>query len=79
MAGNTCVLKHASNVMSCAEKIEDILVNAGLPENTFRNLKMSSKQAQQVIEHPSICGVASQEVRASAVAAMAGAALKSAF
>lgn len=49
MAGNTGVLKHASNVMGCALAIEKIFAEAGFPENVFRTLVISSKKVEAVI------------------------------
>jgi len=51
MAGNTGVLKHASNVPGCGVAIEDIFRRAGFPEGAFRNLLIGSKQVAAVIEH----------------------------
>jgi len=38
MAGNTAVLKHASNVPGCALAIQEIMQEAGLPEGVISNL-----------------------------------------
>ncbi len=51
MAGNTGVLKHASNVPRCALAIEDIFRQAGFPENVFRTLMIGSEQVEAVIEN----------------------------
>jgi succinate-semialdehyde dehydrogenase / glutarate-semialdehyde dehydrogenase len=52
MAGNTCLLKHASNVPMCALAIEEIFSHAGFPENTFKTLLISSQKVNDVIAHP---------------------------
>ena len=57
MAGNTCVLKHASNVSGCAIAIEDIFDESGFPHNAFRTLLTSSSQVNSIIENPSIKAV----------------------
>jgi succinate-semialdehyde dehydrogenase/glutarate-semialdehyde dehydrogenase len=54
MAGNTGVLKHASNVPGCALAIEDIFRKAGFPENAFRTLLVGSKQVDALIKNPVI-------------------------
>ena len=56
MAGNTSVLKHASNVPGCALAIEKIFTQSGFPENVFRSLMIGSAQVEAVI--------ANQHVRA---------------
>lgn len=78
MAGNAAVLKHASNVMGCALKIEEILQQAGFPKNLFRALVISSGQVDEVIRHPAIKAVTltGSEQAGSNVAASAGKALK---
>ncbi|MEB2353720.1 MAG: NAD-dependent succinate-semialdehyde dehydrogenase [Ignavibacteriales bacterium] len=57
MAGNTGVLKHASNVSGCALAIEDIFRKAGFPENLFRTLLVSSKNVKPIIENENIKAV----------------------
>ena len=42
MAGNTAVLKHASNVSQCALAIEEVFREAGFPQGTFRTLLVAS-------------------------------------
>lgn len=56
-AGNCGVLKHASNVMGCALAIEDIVKQAGVPENVFRTLLLDSKSINSIIENPLIKAV----------------------
>jgi len=50
VAGNTGLLKHASNVPQCALAIEKIFKDAGFPENVFKTLMISASQVQSVIE-----------------------------
>jgi succinate-semialdehyde dehydrogenase/glutarate-semialdehyde dehydrogenase len=38
VAGNTCILKHASNVPQCAFAIEAAFEEAGFPDNVFRTI-----------------------------------------
>ncbi|UCG84314.1 MAG: aldehyde dehydrogenase family protein, partial [Dehalococcoidia bacterium] len=52
MAGNTAVLKHASNVPGCALAIEDIFREADFPENVFKTLLVSSGQVEAIIKNP---------------------------
>ena len=57
VAGNTGVLKHASNVPQCALAIEDVFREAGFPENAFRALMIRASQVKAVIEDPRIHAV----------------------
>ena len=78
MAGNTGVLKHASNVPGCAIAIEDVFVQAGFPKGVFRTLLIGSRQVKSVIEHRLISAVTltGSTPAGKAVAAQAGAVLK---
>ena len=57
MAGNTGVLKHASNVPGCALAVEDVFRRAGFPDHAFRTLLIGSKHVEAVIEHPLVTAV----------------------
>ena len=57
MAGNTGVLKHAANVPGCALAIEQLVRDAGFPENVFRTLLIGSSKVKAVIENPLIKAV----------------------
>jgi succinate-semialdehyde dehydrogenase/glutarate-semialdehyde dehydrogenase len=78
MAGNGVVLKHASNVPGCAVAIEKIFKTAGFPQNLFQNFLISSRQVEDLIEHPRINAVTLTGSKAAgrAVAAKAGKMLK---
>lgn len=78
MAGNTAVLKHASNVPGCAMAIENLFREAGFPENVFRTLIITASQVEQVIKHPAIKGVSltGSTPAGKSVAAIAGSVLK---
>ncbi|HCC70093.1 MAG TPA: succinate-semialdehyde dehydrogenase [Bacteroidales bacterium] len=49
-AGNSVLLKHASNVPQCAENIENAVINAGFPSGIFRNLLIDYDQVTTVIK-----------------------------
>lgn len=57
MAGNTGLLKHASNVSGCALAIEEIFAEAGFPNSVFRTLLISSDKVERVIENPAVAAV----------------------
>lgn len=54
MAGNTMVLKHASNVPQCALMIEDLYRRAGFPEGVFQTLLIGSAQVESVLNDPRV-------------------------
>lgn len=78
MAGNTAVLKHASNVPGCALAIEDIFRQAGFPDGVFRTLLVGSSQVNAIVEHPLVRAVTltGSTPAGRAVAAKAGERLK---
>jgi succinate-semialdehyde dehydrogenase/glutarate-semialdehyde dehydrogenase len=49
MAGNTGLLKHASNVPQCALAIEEIFLRAGFPAGVFQTLLLNSDQVACVL------------------------------
>jgi len=51
MAGNTVLLKHASNVQMCARHIENIFIESGFPPSVFSNLVIGSNRVHNIIEH----------------------------
>jgi succinate-semialdehyde dehydrogenase/glutarate-semialdehyde dehydrogenase len=57
MAGNTVLLKHASNVQGCARHIENIFLQAGFDPGTFQNMAITSDRMQPVIAHPLVRAV----------------------
>jgi succinate-semialdehyde dehydrogenase/glutarate-semialdehyde dehydrogenase len=57
MAGNTAVLKHASNIPGCALAIEDVFRQAGFPDNVFRTVLVPSSGVEALIEDKSIAAV----------------------
>ena len=78
MAGNTGVLKHASNVPQCALAIEEVFTEAGFPKGVFKALMIRASQVQKVIEDPRVHAVTltGSEPAGRQVAATAGANLK---
>lgn len=58
MAGNTLVVKHASNVPQCAIAFEQLLLDAGAPDGCYTNLMISYAQSDLVIDDARVQGVA---------------------
>jgi succinate-semialdehyde dehydrogenase/glutarate-semialdehyde dehydrogenase len=78
MAGNSVVLKHASNVFGCGLAIEDLFARAGFPTALFRTLLVRSGRVNDLIDNPLIRAVTltGSAAAGKAVAAKAGQALK---
>jgi len=78
MAGNTGVLKHASNVPGSALKIEEVFQEAGFPENAFRTMLIPARMVEAVITDPRIKAVTltGSEPAGMQVASIAGRELK---
>lgn len=78
LAGNTVLLKHASNVQGCARLIAELFHAAGAPEGLFQNLAIPGDAVAGIIERPEVRGVSlTGSTRAGkAVAQAAGAAMK---
>jgi acyl-CoA reductase-like NAD-dependent aldehyde dehydrogenase len=57
MAGNTIVLKHASNVSLTALKIERIFQECSLPEGAFRTVLVPGSETRSLIEDHRIAAV----------------------
>lgn len=78
MAGNTMLLKHASNVTGCATAIEKVFTRAGVPRGVFQTLVVSGARAEALISDERIAMVTLTGSTAvgQRVAARAGAAMK---
>ncbi len=54
MAGNAVLLKHAENVQGCADAIEELLHDAGVPAELFRVLRITKERVPAVLERDEI-------------------------
>ncbi|MCB5191648.1 NAD-dependent succinate-semialdehyde dehydrogenase [Methylobacillus arboreus] len=77
-AGNTLLLKHASNVPQSAAAFEKLMKEAGLPNGAFRNLYATRSQIELILNDDRVHGVAltGSEAAGAIVAAQAGKVLK---
>ena len=57
MAGNTGLLKHASNVPGCAVAIEKIFRDAGFPEHVFTTLLIETRHTRNAIRNRAVAAV----------------------
>ena len=78
MAGNTGLLKHASNVQGCGQLIEEMVVASGAPEGLFQNFSIRSGAVAGIIADPRVAAVTltGSEGAGAAVAGEAGRRLK---
>ncbi|HBX63130.1 MULTISPECIES: NAD-dependent succinate-semialdehyde dehydrogenase [Empedobacter] len=74
MAGNTVVLKTASNIPQCGIAFEEMFTAAGAPKGLYKNLLMSGKDTDSIINNPKIVGVSltGSEAAGAEVASIAG-------
>jgi succinate-semialdehyde dehydrogenase/glutarate-semialdehyde dehydrogenase len=78
LAGNTILLKHASNVPQSAAMFDDLFARAGLPTGVFKNLYLPHDLTEYVINDPRVRGVAltGSEEAGSVIASYAAKAVK---
>lgn len=78
IAGNTVAVKHASNVAGCAIMIEKLFKEAGFPDGVYKNLLISGKQVEKVIDNPIVKAVSltGSEKAGASVAATAAKGIK---
>ncbi len=78
MAGNAVLLKHAPNVSGCALAIEELFVEAGLPEHLLQVLLIDESRVDQLLTRPEIraVSVTGSDEAGAAVAARAGREIK---
>ncbi|QCX38566.1 NAD-dependent succinate-semialdehyde dehydrogenase [Aureibaculum algae] len=78
MAGNTMVLKHASNVPQCAQLMEDLFIEAGLPDGVYNNIFIPGKEIKSLVSNPKIKAVSltGSELAGTSIASAAGAKAK---
>ncbi len=78
MAGNTVLVKHASNVPQCAQALEQLFAASGLPLGVYTNLFIPTEFVETIIADPRVRGVSltGSEKAGAAVAALAGKNLK---
>ena len=74
MAGNVCLLKHASNVPATALTIDTIFKDSGVPDHVFKTLLAEPRVAMQLIEGEFVDGVSltGSVAAGSQIASLAG-------
>ncbi|MFI6582371.1 NADP-dependent succinic semialdehyde dehydrogenase [Embleya sp. NPDC050493] len=78
MAGNTGLLKHASNVPRTALYLGELFTRAGFPEGAFQTLLIGSKLVERVLSDPRVVAatLTGSEGAGRSIAAIAGRELK---
>ncbi|MCB0345628.1 MAG: NAD-dependent succinate-semialdehyde dehydrogenase [Bdellovibrionales bacterium] len=57
MAGNTALVKHAPNVLGCAESIAQLFADADFPEGVYTNFPIRVEEVPLVIQHQHVRAV----------------------
>jgi acyl-CoA reductase-like NAD-dependent aldehyde dehydrogenase len=78
MAGNTAVLKHASNVSQVALEIEQMFAASGFPKGVFRTVLVPGAETEALIKDPRIAAITltGSEKAGMQVASASGSVLK---
>ena len=78
LAGNACLLKHASGVSRCAARIEEVFRRAAFPAHVFTALRICSARVEALVAQPLVRAVTltGSDAAGRAVAAAAGRHLK---
>jgi acyl-CoA reductase-like NAD-dependent aldehyde dehydrogenase len=78
MAGNTAILKHASNVPQCALAVAEVFEASGFPKGVFQTLLLPGSAVTPLIEDPRVAAVTltGSDQAGSQVAAAAGRMIK---
>lgn len=74
MAGNTALLKHASNVPQCALAMEDIFLRAGFPEGALVTLLIGGSKVERILRDKRVIAatLTGSEPAGASVAAICG-------
>ncbi|MBJ2174339.1 NAD-dependent succinate-semialdehyde dehydrogenase [Aureibaculum sp. A20] len=77
-AGNTAILKHASNTTGCALAIQDLFIEAGYPEGCFQTVLTDHNGIEKIIENDIVKAVTltGSEKAGRKIASIAGQNLK---
>ena len=77
-AGNTAILKHASNTTGCAMAIERLFLDAGYPKGCFQTVLIGHENIENIISNEAVAGVTltGSEKAGRAIASLAGKHLK---
>lgn len=78
MAGNTGLLKHASNVPQCALALEDVFTRAGFPEGAFQTLLIGGAKVERILrdERVRAATLTGSEPAGASVASICGSEIK---
>jgi len=78
MAGNTGLLKHASNVPQCALSVEDVVRRAGFPDGALQNIFVTTDQVGEMLHDDRVkaATLTGSERAGASVASICGAEIK---